>query len=124
MIGAAVAAALVMLWVVIGPGPKFEEEFVAIGFAVAIGFCGLIAAILNPRPLLAPIVFPAIWMVGHVVMWIQIARQYDYSFWESGPFLFGLKCAFGILVFLAVVNLISAAIHSAAKRWNRRTNRE
>jgi len=60
--------------------------------------------------------FAGIWWIEDNVFTIQIGYQYDYAFWRAGLLLFGLKWAIGVLIFVAVVNLISAAIHSARRR--------
>ena len=116
LIGTVVAAAFVLLWMVGGPGPKYEEQFGAVLLAIAVALCGAVAAALDPRPLLAPALFAAIWSLGYLVMWIQIAVTYDYSFWKLEPFLFGLKVAVVFLVFLVFANVICAMVHSAFSR--------
>lgn len=111
IVGVTVVSVLLSLWILGGPGQKYEEWFGAMFFAFVTGVVGALISLVRPRILLNPLLYSGLWFLGCAVSWGQIAAEYGYSYFKGKVYVAAVECAFMLFMALLLVNGVSVIVH-------------
>ena len=112
-----VAVTFLILWILVAPGPRNEEMFLVGLFSLPIAICALVAAIFDPRPVSATLVFSGIFLAGLIGTSLRVSFAYDYPLYH--PESVRITCQATLVAVLAVgtLNVASLLARRAWRRW-------
>lgn len=102
------AFSFTVLYVVASAAPRYEEFLGLIFFTVLLGIGALFVSITNPRPILNPVIFAALSLLGWTGCCWMLHREYGYTLTEIPAFLYGVNISAAAFFALLGTNVLLA----------------
>ncbi len=78
-----VGAVIIAVQLLMAPGPLHEEAMLLMLFGVPFVACAVAAALVDPRPVLAPCLFGGLYLFGWLGTGARVAYAYQYEVWSA-----------------------------------------